>query len=210
MIKKNLFSIAIFIGSFLFAQQNREFKAVKEYYDYQRVMISSEMKKRYENGQNAFEKNVAKKDFILFMQKMDSLQNTAFIGALISVRNREDLSRLQNFETIEEVKLKPNKKITLEKKAEYPGGIDTMRKHVAELFYLDAVIADEKTLKTDVHFIVEQDGSISSVHAEGNNFTFNRQAEIAIYRLPDKFSPAMIKGNAVRYHFRLPLTMNFE
>ncbi|WP_449399905.1 hypothetical protein [Chryseobacterium wanjuense] len=62
--------------------------------------------------------------------------------------------------------------------------------------------AEEKTVKTDVAFIVEKDGTISNVHAQGNNFTFNRQAEIALYSISEKFSPATLKGNTVRYRFQ--------
>jgi hypothetical protein len=63
--------------------------------------------------------------------------------------------------------------------ADYPGGINTLRQEVADLLYIDGVYSEEKTVKTDVAFIVEKDGSISNVHAQGDNFTFNRQAEIA-------------------------------
>ena len=46
--------------------------------------------------------------------------------------------------------------------------------------------------------------------AEGENFTFNRQAEIAVYSISGRFSPAHINGIPVRYRFRFPLAMNFE
>jgi hypothetical protein len=54
---------------------------------------------------------------------------------------------------------------------------------------------------------VEKDGSISNVHAQGDNFTFNRQAEIALYSLAEKFSPAIFKGDPTVYRFKIPLTL---
>ena len=210
VMNKFLLFAALLSSLFLVAQQNDEFKKVKEYYDYQRIMIGEQFRKKFDEEQNAFQKNAIKKDFLFFMQKMDSLQNSAFIGALVSVKNREDLNKIGRYEEIAEVEIMPQPKSKMEQVAEYPGGMNVMRQQVAELFYLEGIKADEKTLKTDVVFMVERDGSISSVHAKGDNFTFNRQAEIALYRLPDKFSPAMIKGNTVRYRFRLPLVMNLE
>ena len=142
------------------------------------------------------------------MVKLDSIQNTAFIGTLIKVKNREDLEKI-TVKNLPELHLNP-KKEDLNKEAQYPGGFETLRKQVADLFYTDSVLPDQKLLKTNVVFVVERDGSIGNVHAEGENFTFNRQAEIAMYLLPEKFSPAIINGTAVRYRFRLPLSMNFD
>ena len=143
------------------------------------------------------------------MVKLDSIQNTAFIATLIKVKNREDLDRIASRKTTIDHAENPQKQM-LNEQATYPGGFETLRKQVADLFYSDSVLPDQKLLKTNVVFVVEKDGSISSVRAEGDNFTFNRQAEIALYLLPEKFSPAVINGTAVRYRFRLPLAMNFE
>jgi hypothetical protein len=87
----------------------------------------------------------------------------------------------------------------VEKIADYPGGINTLRQEVADLLYIDGVNSNSKTVKTDVVFIVEKDGTISNVHAQGDNFTFNRQAEIALYSISEKFSPAMVKGDPARF-----------
>ncbi|WP_228453162.1 hypothetical protein [Chryseobacterium sp. CH1] len=136
---------------------------------------------------------------------MDSIENTALIGALLKVRNIEDLQTLktatgssQDFN---------DKSVNIEKIADYPGGINTLRQEVADLLYVDGVNSDAKTVKTDVVFIVEKDGSISNVHAQGDNFTFNRQAEIALYSISEKFSPAVVKGDPTRFRFRIPLTL---
>lgn len=196
-------------ANFLQAQQNDEFKMAKKYFDYQRFMLDSEFRKKFDEEKNIQQKIAIKTDFSEFMIKLDSIQNIAFIGTLIKVKNREDLERITRKNT-STPHLENPEKTDLNEEASYPGGFETLRKQVAHLFYTGSVLPDQKLLKTNVVFVVEKDGSISSVHAEGDNFTFNRQAEIAMYLLPEKFSPAIINGNAVRYRFRLPLAMNFD
>ena len=195
--------------NFTSAQQNNEFKSVKDYFDYQRFMLNNEFKKRFDKEQDVSEKLNIKSDFSQFMKKMDSVQNTTLIGALIKVKNREDLNWL-NFQDLPQMNVENPAKKQLSIEAIYPGGFENLRSQVANLFYSDAVYTQEKQLRTQVVFVVEKDGTISSVHAEGDNVTFNRQAEIAMYLLPEKFDPAFINGNAVRYRFRLPLAMNFD
>ena len=196
-------------ANFAFAQQNDEFRTTKNYFDYQRFMLNKEFKKKFDKGKSTQEKIGAKKDFSEFMFKLDSIQNTAFISTLIKVKNREDLEIIAT-RNLPELHLKNPPKEVLNAEAKYPGGFETLRAQVADLFYFEAILPDRKLLKTNVIFIVEKDGSISGVQAEGENFTFNRQAEIAMYLLPQKFSPARINGTAVRYRFRLPLSMTLE
>ena len=207
--KKLLYLIFLLSLFFSQAQQNQEFKITKDYFDYQRFMLNNEFEKKFDSESNWEEKRSIKEHFSEFMVKLDSIQNTAFIATLIKVKNREDLERITSRKTMADHAENPEKQM-LNEQATYPGGFETLRKQVANLFYSDSVLPDQKLLKTNVVFVVEKDGSISGVQAEGENFTFNRQAEIALYLLPEKFSPAMINGTAVRYRFRLPLAMNFE
>jgi len=191
-----------------FAQQNTEFRLVKEYYDSQRINLLNAFKKEAQNNRNTIQLEEMKNDFSEFMTKMDSIQNVASIGALIRVKNREDLERIaqkknSGYQDVSDT-------ISLEIPAEYPGGINTLRKQVAELFYFDALLSDISKISADIYFVVEKDGSISTVRAAGDNSVFNRQAEIAVYMLPEKFSPATLNGEKVRYSYRIPLTMKFE
>ncbi len=206
-MKSLILCLFCLISSFCFSQQIEEFKNVKNYYNHHRVLINNEFQKKYRTEPNIASKDAIKKDFLLFMKKMDSIENVALIGALLKVKNLEDLNKIQTKTSNSENQ--PDMSAT-DKAADYPGGINALRQEVANLFYSDGVYAEEKTVKTDVAFIVEKDGSISNVHAQGNNFTFNRQAEIALYSISEKFSPATLKGNTVRYRFRLPLTINLE
>ena len=151
-------------------------------------------------------------DFDEFMQKMDSIENVALISALIKVKNKEDLSSFlaKNTVTAKEQTASLKTKEAHETPATYPGGINQLRKEIAKLFYFDANLSeDEKKLSTELFFIVEKSGYISNVKAIGDNSVFNRQAEIALYSVENKFEPATLNGQTVRYRFKLPLTMNF-
>lgn len=167
-------------------------------------MLNKEFKKKFDAENNVFKKEAIKGDFAFFMKKMDSIENTALIGALLRVRNIEDLEILKTIKTPQNLTDKPD---DVEKIADYPGGMNTLRQEVADLLYVEGVNSDLKTVKTDVVFVVEKDGSVSNVHAQGDNFTFNRQAEIALYSITEKFSPALVKGDPARFRFRIPLTL---
>ncbi len=209
MVKKLISLFFLFLLSFSFAQQNEEFKAVKQFYDYQRSMLNKEFKKQFDKEVTDANKIAIKNDFQEFMVKLDSIQNTALLYALVRVKTREDLTRLKIKSQISADNKNPLK-ADLTKNADYPGGFNLMRKQILDLFYTNGFLTDEKMIRTDLLFVVEKDGSISSVKAEGENVNFNKQAEIAIYLLPEKFTPAFSNGSAVRYRFRLPLSMNFD
>lgn len=196
-------SVTIFlvIFSFGFSQQNDEFKRVKMYFDSQKQLIDTEFQKKYNSETNLFVKENLKKDYNYFIQKIDSVRNVAYLGALIRVKNNEGLKNInakneeiefQNVET-----------------PEFPNGINSLREKVAELFYSDGMITGGKELNTLVKFVVEKDGSLSEISANGEIPAFNKQAEIALYLLPYKFKPGTINGNAVRYMFKLPIRMRW-
>ena len=210
MSKKLLYLIFLFSIQFLFAQQNDEFKTVKEYYDVQRNRLVDAFKYEIQKQQDIPTLNSMEKDFSEFMMKLDSILNVALLSALIKVKNREDLAFISN-QKKENSTISTSEKVSItEIPAEYPGGMNELRKQVSQIFYFDALLPDVSKISTNIHFIVEKDGTISAVRANGDNFVFNRQAEIAVYLLPEKFTPAFLNGEKVRYSFRVPLTMNFE
>ncbi|NML58727.1 energy transducer TonB [Chryseobacterium cheonjiense] len=98
----------------------------------------------------------------------------------------------------------------VEQTAEFPGGINAFRNKVASNFDGSAMNGDEGTVKAEVTFVVERDGSITDVKASGGNSDFNAEAIRTIKSIKNKWTPAKINGQSVRYRFRLPLTMNFE
>lgn len=206
-MKKNLSLLFGFMLSFCSAQQTPEFKEVIRFYDYQRSMLNKEFQKRYDSERSPENKLAVKKDFDEFMMKLDSIQNNAFIHTLVRVKIREDLERLR---ISEDGSAANPAKSELTRDARYSDGFEIMRQQIGSLFYTQAIRPDQKLLRTKLIFVVEKDGSLSSVRAEGDNFTFNRQAEIALYLLPGTFSPAYIRGTPIRYRFSLPLALNFE
>ncbi|KUJ50462.1 energy transducer TonB [Chryseobacterium sp. JAH] len=98
----------------------------------------------------------------------------------------------------------------VEQTAEFPGGINAFRNKVSGNFDGSAMNGDEGTVKAEVTFVVERDGSITDVKANGKNADFNSEAVRTIKSIKNKWTPAKINGQSVRYRFRLPLTMNFE
>lgn len=196
------------ISQFSFAQQAEEFRNVKNYYNKYRAMLNKEFQKKFEAEKNDINKNAIRNDFVFFMKKMDSVENVALITALLKTKNIEDLKKINKVQIISQNKeesLKAN-----DKEVDYPGGINALRQEVANLFYTEGIYTEVKDIKTQVIFIVERDGTISNVKAEGDNFTFNRQAEIALYSIGGKFTPAVIDGSPVRSRFRLPLSFKLE
>ena len=93
--------------------------------------------------------------------------------------------------------------------ANFIGGIDAFRNKV-----LNAVdgsgIGDGETIKTEVTFVVERDGTISNIKANGKDATFNKEAIRAIKSVRGKWKPAEIKGETVRSSFKFPLVMKFD
>ena len=57
-------------------------------------MLNNEFKKKFDAETNNIIKTSIKQDFLFFMKKMDSIENTALVGALLKVRNIEDLGNL--------------------------------------------------------------------------------------------------------------------
>ena len=98
----------------------------------------------------------------------------------------------------------------VEQLAEFPGGINSFRSKVNSSFDTSVMDGDEGTVKTEVTFVVERDGSITDVKANGSNKDFNAEAIRTVKSIKNKWTPAKINGQSVRYRFRMPLTMQFE
>jgi len=98
----------------------------------------------------------------------------------------------------------------VEQLAEFPGGINSFRSKVQNSFDTSAMSGDEGVVKTEITFVVERDGTITDVKANGSNRDFNAEAIRTVKSIRNKWTPAKINGQTVRYRFRLPLTMQFE
>ena len=182
------------------------FRIIKNYFDNQENIIKTGFAKKYKSVADDSLKLEIRKQYTEFISKLDSIRNVAYLGALIKVKNREDLCLIEKNQS----QLFGEKK-SIESKPEFPNGLNSLRDKVANLFYSDCLAVDEKEISTMLSFVVAEDGSISEVRASGDNANLNKQAEIALYLLPEKFTkPATMNGNAVKYSFQMPLVVKFD
>lgn len=208
MLRRVLFFLLFTLSATFFAQQNEEFRKVKSHFDHQRALFIQSFQNEMNSSRPETEKAFIRQQFAEFMIKLDSIQNYAFLGTLVKVKNLEDLVRI-NSNGSKEYEYSGPQNIK-ETNAEYPGGINTLREQIAEAFYSGEILPEHAAYKATVRFVVERDGSVSSVEAFGEHYAFNKQAMVAVYLLPDKFSPATVDGQPVRTSFSLPLTLKFE
>ena len=95
----------------------------------------------------------------------------------------------------------------VEQTAEFPGGINAFRKKVGENFDSSAIEGADGVVKGEVTFVVERDGSITDIKVTGKNSDFNSEAVRTVKSIKNKWAPAKINGQTVRYRYRLPLAM---
>ncbi|WP_313100641.1 energy transducer TonB [Epilithonimonas sp.] len=93
--------------------------------------------------------------------------------------------------------------------ADFKGGINTFREKVAQGFDTSSVDQTGMVSAT-INFVVEKDGSISNIKITGTNSDFNQEAERTIKSIKTKWTPAQLKGKAVRSSFRMPISMRIE
>ena len=97
----------------------------------------------------------------------------------------------------------------VEQLAEFPGGINAFRNKVASSFDGNVMDGDEGNVKSEITFVVERDGSITDVRATGDYKYFNEEAIRTVKSIKNKWTPAKVNGQSVRYRYRLPLVMAF-
>ena len=101
-------------------------------------------------------------------------------------------------------------KTTVDVEASFVGGINTFRNKVVNQFDTSVMNGTGDIVKTTIVFIVEKDGTISEVKANGPNADFNREAIKTIKSVRGKWTPAKLDGQNVRSYFKFPITMQFE
>lgn len=100
--------------------------------------------------------------------------------------------------------------VETERLAEFPdGGVTKFRQLIADNFREKKVKGHGKEF-CELTFVIERDGSISSIKANGTNDSFNREAIHAISKIKTKWIPVRINDQAVRYRFRIPLNLTFD
>jgi protein TonB len=91
----------------------------------------------------------------------------------------------------------------------FSSGGKSFRGIFQENFNVNA-IKGEGTIKTEVSFVVETDGTITDIKAMGDNSKFNEEVVKAVGAVKTKWTPAKVNGQPVRTRFRMPVTMNFR
>ena len=95
---------------------------------------------------------------------------------------------------------------------EFPGGINEFRKLFVRNFDSSVFKGKEVgTIKTEINFTIETDGSVHNITAKGENEIFNKEAVKSVKLVTEniKWIPTTKDGKAVPYTFRLPMTMSF-
>lgn len=95
-------------------------------------------------------------------------------------------------------------------KADFIGGINAFRNKVGSNMDVSYFEGSGEKITATVSFIVERDGSISGVKANGKDAQFNKEAEKAVRSVRGKWNAAKLKGQAVRSYFNIPITIQFE
>ena len=100
----------------------------------------------------------------------------------------------------------------VDKEAEFPGGLNAFRSKFAESFNHKNIKVEKRkaVFRIVISFIVERDGSLTNITAEGDYVKFMEEAIASVKRVKDKWSPALINSQPVRQRFRMPITMNFD
>lgn len=99
----------------------------------------------------------------------------------------------------------------LASEAVFAGGIDAFRNKVMNNFDISGFEGNGDTMRTIITFVVEKDGTISGLKANGKDVEFNNEAIRTIKNVKGLWKPAKNKqGETVRSYFKFPITMNFE
>ncbi len=101
-------------------------------------------------------------------------------------------------------------KIEAEKPAIFPLGIAALRNTIAKNFRMRKVDVIADLESCSITFVINKEGFMTEVKASGSNESFNREAERAVLKIKDKWIPAELNGEKVRYRFRIPLTISFN
>lgn len=203
MRTKKIITILIFVScAFVTAQQTKNLRIIKQKYEQQ----EADFRKKCAEDTVKVASKQARTEMMLYCNKELKKMKVA--------ENQENLAELSwikkngtgNFIQVPEADTSDQKG---DAKPQYPGGSAAFQNEIAENFYFGGV-QGTGTQKCIVVLTIEKDGSISNVRAEGENESYNRQAELAVYLTTQKWSPARSGGVPVEYEMKIPLTMTFQ
>jgi protein TonB len=99
---------------------------------------------------------------------------------------------------------------TVDVDAEFPGGADSLRKYIIDNIMMDSILDfsdKEMHNKVIVRFMVNKYGDIDQVAIDraGDYCPPCNTEALRLVRSMPKWSPGMVKGQAVAMYFRLPI-----
>lgn len=98
--------------------------------------------------------------------------------------------------------------VGLTKQPEYPGGIQEFYSYINKNFTIPD-IKENKTLKIYISFVIEKDGSMSSIKVlRDPGHGAGEEAVRVLKSVPEKWIPGEMDGKTVRSNYTLPITLN--
>ena len=101
-------------------------------------------------------------------------------------------------------------KIDAEKPAYYPPGIQILKDDFMRNFRSRKIITNSETESCEITFVIDKEGNMTEIKAFGKNESFTNESIRAASKIKQKWIPAEMNGEKVRYRFRLPLTVAFN
>jgi hypothetical protein len=98
----------------------------------------------------------------------------------------------------------------LDKRPEFPGGINKFYNYVANNFE-KPVNSDENEIRVLVSFVIEKNGTMTEIHVKNNpSDALAAEAIRVLKSLKTKWTPGTIGGNPVRTAYNLPIIVPIE
>ena len=134
--------------------------------------------------------------FFVFAQEIDT--TTTVHNGVSEVTSLPDYETIKNKIDLKDVVVKADQQ------PEFPGGMEKFKKR----FFESLKLSDPKKKKesdTRLYFIIEKTGYIKSLTAVGSNKNEVKDSEQAIKGVYERWKPAVVNGQAVRYIIYFPL-----
>lgn len=109
----------------------------------------------------------------------------------------------------QEIQIKTDSVYTeVEEAAEYPGGINGLRKVISKELDASKIIG-RGLVTSETTFIIDQEGRLSDFKSTGNA-SLAAEMERVLSSMKKRWIPAKIDGQPVRTYYRIPMRMNLE
>lgn len=98
----------------------------------------------------------------------------------------------------------------LQVQPEFPGGLKAFSDFIVANFYAPPIADGPKTVKAYVSFVVEKDGSVTSIKVlKDPGYGIGNEA-IRVLKLSPKWKPGEQNGKPIRAIYTLPLALNLH